>query len=107
MNAAYTTAWSAEQHPEWCVPDGRGLQGCHMLGRGGHLSPTAVAGHPASGELRAQLAQMQSRHHEQTLVVVEASAAGQTTVLWLTVDEWRDLVVTVDGLVAHDHKSAP
>ena len=83
------------------------MQGCHILGRGGHLSPTAVAGHPASGELRAQLAQMQGRHHEQTLVVVEASAAGQTTVLWLTADEWRDLVATVDSLIAHDRYVRP
>ena len=106
MNASPTTAWAADQHPGWCVPDGRGMQGCHILGRGGHLSPTAVAGHPASGELRAQLAQIQGHHHEQTLVVIEASA-GRTTVLWLTLDEWRDLVATVDALIAHDRSVLP
>ena len=76
-----------------------------MLGRGGHLSAVAVAGHPLSGELRVQLARVQGQHQEQTIVAVEASAHGHATSAWLTVSDWNSLVGTVRGLLAHDHEA--
>lgn len=104
VSAPVAAPWSADQHPGWCVPDSRTMQGCRLLGRGGHLSLVVVEGHPTSGELRIQLARIQGQHDEQTIVVAEATAAGHTTVLWLTIDEWHDLITTVDDLITHDHE---
>lgn len=103
MSAPVAAPWSADQHPGWCVPDNRATQGCHLLGRGGHLSLVVVEGHPTSGELRIQLARIQGQHDEQTIIVAEATATGHTTILWLTIDEWHDLITTVDDLITHDH----
>lgn len=105
MRTPAIAAWSSGTHPGWCLPNQRPTQRCHRLGRGGHLSPVAVAGHPASGELRMQLARMQGQHAEQTIVVVEATADGQSAVLWLTAIEWLELVRTMHRLLARDNET--